>query len=187
MYYCEKCRSLSGEEICPNCSVKDFREAREDDFCLLVECEEIFGKMLETSLQNEEIPFAVEPFGNGVRSQLGLSLGGHRIYVLYPFYQKACDMLEFFANQDDPTDGLKERILNHMDKWTFESKSTEKKIRKKHKLGKDVDVMRYVKECVEQAQSIEDVGLMSYGEHGLLVKNRDVTLWFSGESYTISI
>ena len=187
MYYCEKCRSLSNNEACFRCDCTGLREVRNEDFCFLVECEEIFGRMLEASFLNEGINCALVPVGSGVRTQLGLSLGGYGIYVPYQFYSKAQDMLTFFTNQKSPTDRLKETILKNIDKWVFETKSTEKKIRKKCKLGKDVDVLKYVKEKVEYADHIEDVGVMSCGEHGLLVKSGSVTLWFSSESYKISI
>lgn len=187
MYYCEKCHSLSEIENCFYCSNTKLRSVRADDFCFLIECEELFGKMLEESLQTQGIRCASVPVGNGVRSQLGLSLGGYKMYVPYQSYPKACDMLALFSNEGASMDRLKETILQNMDKWTFENRSTEKKIRKKYKLGKEDDVMKFVKEKVEHAQSIEDVGLMSYGEHGLLVKSENVTLWFSDESYKIGI
>lgn len=187
MFYCEKCRMVSEIDFCACCSETQLREVRDDDFCFLIECEEVFGKMLEEALQNEGIQCAMRPVGNGVRSNFGLSLGKYQMFVPYPFYSKACDMLEFFREDSSSTDSLKQILLDHIEKWSFETRSVEKKIRKKCKLEKDADVMATVKELVEQAQSVEDMGLMSYGEHGLLVKCDAFKLWFSSESYKISL
>ncbi|MBQ9805655.1 MAG: hypothetical protein IJW49_04010 [Clostridia bacterium] len=187
MYYCEKCHLLSETDACDYCFDEKLREVKDGDYCFLIECEEVFGKMFEEMLQKQGIACAMEPVGNGVRSQLGLSLGNYKIFVPYQFYSQACDMLEFFQDNSSSTDHLKEILLDNVDKWTFETRSVEKKIRKKYKLGKEADVMEYVKGIVEHAISIEDVGLMYYGEHGLLVKSEDAKLWFSSESYKISI
>ncbi len=187
MFYCEKCRMVFETDFCEFCSETQLREVGDDDFCFLIECEELFGKMLEEALQNEGIKCAMRPVGNGVRSNFGLSLGKYQVFVPYQFYTQACDMLEFFRDDSSSTDTLKQILLDHIEKWSFEKKSAEKKIRKKFKLEKDVDVMETVKELVEQAESVEDMGLMSYGEHGLLVKCDDFKLWFSSESYKISL
>ena len=187
MYYCEKCHLLSETEFCGYCSNTKLRDVRADDYCFLIECEDVFGKMFEEVLQNEGIPCAMEPVGNGVRSHLGLSLGRYKIFVPYHFHSRAQELLELFRDHAPSIDHLKQNLLNNIEKWTFEKKSTEKKIRKKCKLDKESDVMNFVKEIVEHAQSIEDVGLMSYGEHGLCVKSESITLWFSAESYQISI
>ncbi|MBE6639323.1 MAG: hypothetical protein E7616_07745 [Ruminococcaceae bacterium] len=187
MYYCDKCSVLSEGTHCLVCGAHNLRTVKEDDFCFVTEAEEFFSKMFIESLKNEGIDCVSTPVGNGVRSALGLSLGGYRIYVPYRNYDAASEMLAFFANEESFENTLKEDILNNIDKWHFESGSTEKKIRKKYDLGKEVNVIAFIKERVQQAQSIEDVGLMSDGEHGLRVKSGNVTVWFSGESFKISI
>ncbi len=187
MYYCDKCSLLSDGTQCLVCGAHNLRTVKEEDFCFVTEAEEFFAKMFMESLKNEGVDCVSAPVGNGVRSALGLSLGGYRMYVPYRHYDVACEMLAFFESEDSFEDTLKEDILSSIDKWHFESGSTEKKIRKKYNLGKEVDVIAFIKEKVQQAQSIEDVGLMSDGEHGLRVKSGNVTLWFSGESFKISI
>ena len=47
--------------------------------------------------------------------------------------------------------------------------------------------MQIIKENVEKARRIEDVGLMVNNEHGLVVKNDNIILWFSSESFEINI
>ena len=188
MYYCEKCSLLCGEDVCSVCGAKGLRVVKEEDFCFLTEVEEVFGKMFMESLKNEGIACVASPFGSGVRSVLGLSLGGYRIFVPYRHYDAASEMLAYFTEYDDPVaDTLKEDILNGFDRWHFESGSTEKKIRKKYAVGKEEDVMAFIRSSVEQADDIEDMGLMSDGEHGIRVKSGNVTLWFSESSLKISI
>jgi hypothetical protein len=188
MYYCEKCSLLCEEEICSSCGKQVLREVKEDDFCFLTEAEEVFGKMLMDSLKNEGIACVASPFGSGVRSVLGLSLGGYRIFVPYRHYDAASEMLAYFTEYDDPVaDTLKEEILNGFESWHFESGFAEKKIRQKYGIGKEEDVMAFIRNSVEQTDDIEDMGLMSDGEHGIRVKSEQITLWFSGESFKISI
>ena len=86
--------------------------------------------MFMESLKNEGVDCVLSPVGNGVRSALGLSLGGYRIYVPYRHYDTVREMLAFFESEDSCEDTLKEDILRSVDKWHFESNSTEKKIRK---------------------------------------------------------
>lgn len=187
MYYCDKCHLVSETESCDCCSNTKLRDVREDDCCFLIECEEVFGKMFGEILQNEAIDCVMEPVGNGVRSNFGLSLGKYKIFVPNRFYLRAQELLEYFRDHASSNDRLKNDLLDNIQKWSFEKRSTEKKIRKKYKIDKELDVMDFVKNVVENACLIEDVGLMSYGEHGLLVKCDGVTLWFSSESYKISI
>ena len=187
MYYCEKCHLITEKEICDCCANKDLREVADDDYCFLCEFEEAIGKMFSEILKNEGIYSVMEPIGSGVRSNFGLSLGRYAIYVPYRFYFQAEELLEYFQDDVSFSENLKKDILENVEKWTFETKTTEKKIRKKYKLDKETDVMNFVKEIVERAESIEAVGLMSYGENGLIVKSGEVKIWFSSQTYKISI
>ena len=47
--------------------------------------------------------------------------------------------------------------------------------------------MDFVKEKVETAQVINDVGLKTDGEHGIVVKNERIVLWFSAETFKINV
>lgn len=187
MKYCEKCKSLTGDEYCPVCGYTKIRDVNSDDFCVLTECEEMHGEMLRDVLQDEEIDCVLIPCGNGVRSQFGLSLGRYKVYVPYKHYENAVEILKSFFNEPK-TDDLKELLLANRDKWHIVSARTEKKIRKKLKLSDDADIMECIKNVVEKSQCIEDRGDMySFAAHGLAVEIGKVTLWFSEESFEILI
>ena len=189
MNYCEKCNSLSNFEYCSVCGNKKVREANSDDFCFLTECEQMYGEMLKDILQEEGISCALMPWGNGVRTQLGLRLDRYKVYVPYRDYERSVELLRSFSNGPS-TEDLKEQILDNIDKWHIVKPRTAKKICKKLNINEDADIFIYIKECVEKSQCIEDKGMLSSfprSEHGLAVKIDDVTLWFSSESYEICI
>lgn len=186
MYFCEKCQQVFEKNRCTNCGKDGLREVRDSDFCYLTTVEESFGKSLIECLKNEEIECAVIPVGNGVRSKFALSLGNYQIYVPYNRFDDAIKIMEFFT-ENTSTEKLKQKILSNKDKWHFESKRAEKKIRKKLKIDSEIDILDYLEEKVEQAQTINDVGIMSDAEHGLVVKSGGIILWFSSETFTINI
>lgn len=185
MLYCEKCSLLSEGDRCDACGAL-LREPRADDFCLLTECEELFGESFAQSLREEGIACAARPVGDGYRSYLGLSLGARALYVPYCDYERASGMLSFFA-EDLSLESLREKLLQNTDKWHIVKASTVKKIRKRLKLPPDADVMVGIKDFVTRAQSISDRGVMYcfYGQHGLAVLLDGVTLWFSADGYEI--
>ena len=186
MFYCEKCHFLSDNTSCRNCGVDNLREVKDDDFCYLATIDEFFGKMLIDAMVNEDIKYLVIPVGNGVRSHVALSLGNYQLYVTYNQYRFASEIIEFYT-QNYSLDKLREKILNNLSKWHFENNKVEKKIRKKLKVAQEIDLIEYIKEKVEKAESISDVGLMTCGEHGLMVKSENIVLWFSSESFEINI
>ena len=186
MFYCEKCHTLSHTQDCSCCGFNQLREVKDDDFCYLTTLSEDFGKMFIEYLSNEGINCASVPYGDGVRSQFALSLGQYKLYVPYKFYNNACEILEFF-NENYSTNKVKEKILSNKHKWYFESDKIEKKMRKKFKLKQDDNLLEFIKEKVEQAESVSDVGMMVDGEHGLLVKSGKISLWFSAETFKINI
>ncbi|MBR2449108.1 MAG: hypothetical protein IKB30_03195 [Clostridia bacterium] len=186
MFYCEKCHSLSQNQECGCCGFNQLREVKDDDFCYLTTTNEDFGKMFVEYLSNEGINCVSVPYGDGVRSQMALSLGKYKLYVPYKFYNNACEILEFF-NENYSTNKVKEKILENQHKWNIENPKIEKKMRKKFKLNQDDNLLNFVKEKVEQADSVTDVGLMVDGEHGLLVKSGKIVIWFSSETFKINI
>ena len=80
-----------------------------------------------------------------------------------------------------------EKILNNVHKWNIENAKIEKKMRKKFKLKQNDNLLNFIKEKVEQAESATDVGMMVDGEHGLLVKSGKNVIWFSSETFKINI
>ena len=186
MYYCEKCHYIFDVAECNNCGCNQLREACDEDFCYLTTVEERFGEMLIGCFQNENINCVAVPVGDGVRSNFGLSLGNFRLYVPYKNLNEASEIIEFF-NSNNSMNILRENILNNIDKWHFESNKIEAKIRKKLMIAKEADLIECIKKKVEQAQSIDDVGLMNDNEHGLVVKSEGVILWFSSDSFKINV
>lgn len=189
MKFCDKCNSLSNLEYCTVCGNKKIREVHYDDFCFLTECEQMHGEMLKDALQEEGINCALMPWGNGVRTQLGLRLDRYKVYVPYQYYESSVELLNSISNSPT-TEELKEQILDNIDKWHIVSPRTIKKIRKKLNISEDADIFECIKEGVKKSQCIEDKGILfSFppSEHGLAVKIDNVTLWFSSESYEICI
>ncbi len=186
MFYCEKCHLLSDDGVCGECGKKGLGVVKDEDFCFLTQCNDFFGEMFIDALKEKGINCVALPYGDGVRTQLGLSLGEYRIFVPYKYLDESKELLEFYS-EEPTTDDYRKMILENIDKWNFESRSMEKKIRKKLKVEEDEDIIELVKEKVELAESIDDMGLMNYEEHGLRVKGEGYTLWFSAESYKISI
>ena len=189
MKYCEKCNSLSNLDYCPVCGNKKVREADSDDFCFLTECEQMRGEMLKDALQEEGINCVLMPWGNGVRSKLGLCLERYKVYVPFKYYESSVELLNCFSN-GPTTEELKAQILDNIDKWHIDRPRTVKKIRKKLNISEEADIFECIKAGVEKSQCIEDKGVLGSfppSEHGLAVKIDGVTLWFSSESYKICI
>lgn len=186
MFYCENCHTLSKEIICSSCGNNKLREPKAEDFCFLVCVNDFFAEMFIQSCKNQGIECVYKPVGNGVRSHMALTLGNYELYVQYDHFNEALDIYDFFT-QNYSTDKLREKILTNIDLWHFKNIKVEKKIRKKLKVSQDIDLIQVIKEKVEKAQSINDVGLMLNNEHGLVVKYDNVVLWFSSESFEINI
>lgn len=186
MKYCEKCNTIVTLEYCPACGNKKIREVSSDDFCFLVECGQAHGEILKDALQEEKIKCSLLPWGDGVRSKLGLKLENYRVYVPYEHYERAREILAFY--NDAESDNIKELLLANKDKWNIANERTEKKICKRLKIDNNVDIFEYIRAGVEKSQDIKDRGFM-YSfvppAHGLTVRIGDVTLWFSAETFEI--
>ena len=186
MNYCEKCNCISENSKCDNCGFHNLREVKDDDFCFLATVEESFGKQIIELCANEGINCVAVPVGNGVRSQFALTLGNYQLYVPYGRLGDAKDIIGFFT-EDCSTDKLKEKILQNIDKWHFESEKAQRKIRKKLKVNSEIDLLAHIKELVEKAHTINDVGLLIDNEHGLVVKSEKSVLWFSSCTFRIDV
>ena len=186
MKYCEKCNSIVTLKYCPACGNKTIREVTSDDFCFLIECGQMHGEMLKDALQEEKIRCALVPWGDGVRSKLGLKLENYKVYVPYEHYERAREILAF--NNKTESDNIKELLLANKDKWNIANERAEKKLRKKLKIDDNVDIFEYIREGVKKSQDVKDRGFMGSfvpPAHGLTVKIGDVTLWFSAETFEI--
>ena len=186
MFYCEKCCRLSDDTKCSNCGFSPLREVDSNDFCYLITAKEAFGKMLLEVFKNEGIECAFIPVGDGVRSKFALTLGNYQLFVPYSMLNKAREIIDSFSG-DNSTDILKEKILSNIDKWHFDSDKSERKIRKKLNIAEEVNLFDYINEMVQNAHEIKDAGMMLNREHGLVVKCDEAVLWFSAESFEITI
>ncbi len=186
MNYCYKCHTLCKGNVCHRCGNEKLRQPTEEDFCYLVTVNDTFGKMLMQSLKNEGIECAYIPVGDGVRSHMALTLGCYEIYVQYNRYSDAVEIYDFYMENYSP-DKLKEKILKNVNKWHFENEKAERKIRKKLKLKKEDDILAFIKEKVENAESVSDQGLMVNNEHGLMVKSSKLYIWFTAETFQIDV
>ena len=186
MKYCETCRVLCVSGSCPICENLDLRDVRVDDFCLLTECTDSFGKMLEFTLSEMNIKCVLVPFGNGAKSALGLKLGYCKVYVLYQHYAAAKDIVEELTY--NPTDDLRKDLLANEESWYVKSKSALKKMRKKLRLSENQDLLACVKEAVLKASEISDDGVISSctkGGHYISIKINDKKVWFNSATYEI--
>lgn len=55
--YCEKCKKLISQSICPICGNKNIRIPEERDICFLVEKDHIWSGMLEDVLKQNKLYF----------------------------------------------------------------------------------------------------------------------------------
>ena len=99
MNFCEKCNLLNKSETCSLCGQTSLRKVEKDDFCFFAECSESLGKSLKNTFDNEGIPCALIPTGNGVRSLFGLRLENYKIYVPFEYYDKCIEIYSVLTGQ----------------------------------------------------------------------------------------
>lgn len=180
MNYCEKCNTTFKEEICTNCGNKKTRLVCGDDFCFLFSASKEFGDLFKEQLNDLNIECVTMPYGNGVRSIMGLPLEYYNVYVQFKHYSQALEVYKelYF----DPSDNLRQQLLDNYDKWHFEKEKTVKKIIKKLKLATCDEVFNYVKQKVIESNSIyED----NSGTHYIIVKNGENRIFFNFDTYEI--
>lgn len=186
MLYCENCGCLCQDDICPLCDNEALREVRDDDFCILIECEESMAGMIKGALDDMQIECALVPFGNGARSALGLNLGNYRVYVPYRHYDAAWSLTEDFST--DPTEDLRKKLLENRSRWHATSNFAAKRLKKKLGLGADEDLMACICQAVESAEEILDQGAIggsAEGGHYLKLAVRGKGIWFDSATFEI--
>ena len=83
MNYCEKCHYLLKEDSCYNCGNKKLRQPKDNDFCYFVDLQSSKAKMLESTLDNNKIEYAIIPIRlNAIGAKFAIDFD-HRIYVFY--------------------------------------------------------------------------------------------------------
>ena len=184
MNYCEDCKLLCGGDECPNCESTFLRQVRDEDYCFLTECTETMGKMLKYAFDDMEIPCALMPFGNGARSALGLNLGNYVLFVPYRHYEQAMDVVEGLSY--NPTEDLRQNLLENEDKWHIQSKFTQRRMRKKLKVADDGELIACIRQGLTQAEQLTDngpIGSCPEGGHYVVFVCRGIKIWFNSSTY----
>ena len=105
MLYCEKCKAVCPDAVCPVCGKnKKLREVRDDDPCLLDEKDMIWSEVLEEVLEKEGIPVMKRGrLGAGLAFTIGPIFEKMRIYVPYSELERAKELARgiFEAAEDD--------------------------------------------------------------------------------------
>ena len=102
--YCEKCKSFTDLNRCPNCGNKNVREAKENDVVYLTTMRGFFAGMLEDILAQNDIPCLKIRQGPGgtfpTRGQS--SLGEYRFFIPFGAYERAKEIFdEFFKGSEE--------------------------------------------------------------------------------------
>lgn len=102
--YCEKCKRLITDCVCPVCGNKKIREAADQDICFLVEKDQIWSGMLEDVLKQNNIPVFVQSnIGAGMAIKAGSMFERIRFYVPFVHWEAANALVDelFSADEDN--------------------------------------------------------------------------------------
>ena len=92
--YCERCRRVTEEAVCPECG-KKCREPREDDWCEVLSAGQIWADMACDLLKQENIPCAREgTLGAAMAVLTGLSAETFHIYVPFAYLDQAKELTD---------------------------------------------------------------------------------------------
>ena len=189
MNYCEKCYHVSEGDVCAECGNPEVRETTADDMCFLTICEERIGEMLRDALEQDGIKVALVPFGSGVRTAFGMTLGSFEVYVPYGYREAAQNFLDTAIY--DPTEELRSNLIDNRDKWHTVSKKVPKRLCKKFKLEKDADILSFAEDAVNRATSIKDDGFSSTcgssSGNYISVTFDGKVFWFNSLTYEIFV
>ena len=100
--YCEKCKKLISQSICPICGNKDIRIPEERDICFLVEKDHIWSGMLEDVLKQNNIPVFVQSnIGAGMAIKAGALFERIRFYVPFLYLEAANTIVNELFSADE--------------------------------------------------------------------------------------
>lgn len=103
--YCECCKAVCTEPVCPVCSSKKLREAKENDPVFLARKNWLEAGILEGVLTEKGIPFEKSGLlGRGMSLKVGAKLEHYDFYVPYGAYEKCTEILEDVFGGDDAND-----------------------------------------------------------------------------------
>lgn len=97
--YCPNCNVLVNGSRCPICSSKNIREPQPDDYCYLIEKDQIWAGALSDILTQNSIPFITKNvLGAGLAAKMGPALERTRFYVPHSHHESAKNIeREFFS------------------------------------------------------------------------------------------
>ncbi|MBE6990794.1 MAG: hypothetical protein E7426_08670 [Ruminococcaceae bacterium] len=105
MMYCEKCRVLVSDGVCPICSDSTLRVPLADDFCFLAEKEALWSALLADVLTQNEIPFVQENvLGAGFALKVGPMWERVRFYVPYGRLEEARGLVDELFSGEIPAE-----------------------------------------------------------------------------------
>jgi L-rhamnose isomerase len=189
MNYCEKCYHISEGEVCAECGNGAVRTVLPDDMCFFTICDERMGEMLRDALEQDGIKVALVPFGSGVRSAFGMTLGSFEVYVPYCHRDDAQNFLDTAIY--GPSEELRKVLMDNRDKWHIASKKVPKRLCKKFKLDADTDILLFAEDAVNRAASIKDDGFSatcgSSSGNYITVDLDGKVFWFNSMTYEIFI
>ena len=159
MKYCEKCYHVSDGDVCVECGSATVREVRSEDICFFTICDERTGEMLRDALETDGIKVVLVPFGSGVRSAFGMTLGSFEVYVPYQSLEVAQNFMDTVTY--NACEELRRMLLESRDMWYVATKKVPKKFCKKFGLEKGADIVKFAEDAVNRAVSIKDDGFSS--------------------------
>ena len=93
--YCERCKRLTEDEICPECGKKCHRDALPEDPCFLLSGGQIWVDMACELLDQEKIPYLKQgSLGAAMTVLTGLSLENYSLYVPFAQYDRAKEITQ---------------------------------------------------------------------------------------------
>ena len=93
--YCERCKRLTEDEICPECGKKCHREALPEDPCFLLSGGQIWADMACELLDQEKIPYLKQgSLGAAMTALTGFSLEMYSLYVPFAQYDRAREVTQ---------------------------------------------------------------------------------------------
>ena len=114
MNYCENCQVATDLPRCPCCGGKKLREARSEDYCLLIEKKAMDGEMLADILRGNGVECVTMPSGSGVRTAFAAPLENRKLFVPWHSLEQAKAYLREAA--DTETEKWRQYLSENADK-----------------------------------------------------------------------
>lgn len=162
MNYCENCQVATDLPRCPCCGGKKLREAKSEDYCLLIEKKAMDGEMLADVLRGNGIDCVAMPSGSGVRTAFAAPLENRKLFVPWRSLEQAKAYLREAA--DAETEKWRQYLLENADKLHIPPK-LEKKVVKKSKGACGEDVAEFFRRFIASAERIKDGGMRRIGDN----------------------